>query len=81
MHGSPRYRAPRSDDELLVYLDSIYDLVPLHNHRAAAGRSTQRPRPFTGRPGRAETTSSPSLTTNSPFTTTWRKPVDGPILS
>ena len=38
VHGGPRYRAPAPvGRDLLAYLDSIHDLAPLHNPRAAAG--------------------------------------------
>jgi acetate kinase len=38
VHGGARYRAPvRVDGDMLTYLDSIEDLAPLHNPRAAAG--------------------------------------------
>ncbi|HEX4688659.1 MAG TPA: acetate/propionate family kinase [Nocardioides sp.] len=37
VHGGPRHRASaRIDDDLLVYLESIADLAPLHNPRAVA---------------------------------------------
>jgi acetate kinase len=38
VHGGARYRAPaRVDADMLAYLDTIEDLAPLHNPRAAAG--------------------------------------------
>jgi acetate kinase len=37
VHGGPRFRASvRLDDEVVVYLESIADLAPLHNPRATA---------------------------------------------
>ena len=41
VHGGPRHRASaRIDDDLLVYLESIADLAPLHNPRAVAAFDT-----------------------------------------